>query len=137
MKLTTPIALALTFLSAVAFAGKPEREFMKSELAPAVKQAEERFKSACGCALKITLNDSTTKDIEDMRKAKYAVGYVAEGAPGYCTDAESKKAVCQLKTLEVTKAAEATFTFKGGKGVCAHDGNAVPGWDMITREIDK
>src|ERR1700742_902826 len=85
--------------STTAFAGKKERDFMEKELAPKVKEAQDKFKSACGCALAITIDDSTTTTTDDMRQARSAASTIIEGAPKYCTDAASKKAVCQLKSL--------------------------------------
>ncbi|HWU91508.1 MAG TPA: hypothetical protein VN253_29775 [Kofleriaceae bacterium] len=131
-------ALLLITLTAslTAFAGKEEREYAKNELTPAVKAAETKFKEACGCALKINISD-TLKSVDDMRQAKYISAAITDGAPGYCNDAESKKAMCVLKTLDIVKSGETKFTFKGGKGTAATDGNSYVSWDMITREIDK
>ena len=69
--------------------------------------------------------------------AKHLVEGISEGLPGYCNDAASKKAICQLKTLEVLKEKEPRFTFKGGKGTASHDGQAQTSFDMMTRELDK
>ena len=42
--------------------------------------------------------------------------HVTEGVGGYCTDAASKKALCQMKTVVVKKADDATFTYKDVSG---------------------
>jgi len=126
--------------SMTAFAGKREREFMEKELMPKVKEAGEKFKSACGCSLAITVDESTTKSTDDMREARNMANTIIEGAPKYCTDDASKKAVCQLKSLVLAKAvkpAEAQFTFKDGKGMLTHDGQMYTGWDQMIQKLDK
>jgi len=130
------IMASVMLLSLTAFAGKAEREYMKNEVAPAVKAAEAKFKEACGCALKITVKDSI-KTTDDMYEAKHIAESVTEGAPEYCTDAESKKAVCQMKSLDITKDKEAKFTFKDGKGVASTDGQVYTSFELMTRELDK
>jgi hypothetical protein len=126
--------------SMTAFAGKREREFMEKELAPKVKDASDKFKSSCGCSLAITVDDSTTKSTDDMRQARSMAGTISEGAPKFCTDAASKKAVCQLKSLVLAKAvkpAVAEFTFKDGKGMLTQDGQMYTGWDQMIQKLDK
>jgi hypothetical protein len=130
------IAVGLTVVSFNAFAGKAEREYMKDSVQPAIKEAETKFKAACGCALKITATDSL-KSQDDMAQAKNTANSVAENAEKYCTDDASKKAVCQMKSIDVVKGKETAFTFKAGKGTCTTDGNSYVHWDMITRELDK
>jgi hypothetical protein len=124
-------------MSVTAFAGKEERDYMKNEVMPAVKAAETKVKASCGCAMSITVDETTVKNKNDMYKVKFIAGYVTEGAGTYCTDAESKKAVCQMKSLVLGKAAQATFTFKAGKGTATTDGQSVCSWEMMTRELDK
>jgi len=130
------IAMTAMLFSLTAFAGKTEREYMKNEVAPAVKDAEAKFKAACGCALKINVSD-TLKSTDDMAQAKHVSESISEGVGGYCNDDASKKAMCQMKTLDITKAKETKFTFKGGKGLAETEGQSYVSWDMITREIDK
>jgi hypothetical protein len=124
-------------LSVNAFAGKEEREYMKDEVMPAVKAAEAKFKSSCGCALTITVDDKTVKSKDDMYPIKHIAEAVTEGAPAYCTDAASKKAVCQMKSLVLAIAPEATFTFKAGKGTATAAGLSHCSWEMMTQELDK
>ena len=130
------IGLGLTLASVTAFAGKAEREYMKDSVQPAIKEAETKFKAACGCALKIVATDSL-KTQDDMAQAKNTANSVTENAEKYCSDDASKKAMCQLKTIEVVKGKETKFEFKGGKGTCTTDGQSYVHWDMITRELDK
>jgi hypothetical protein len=136
MKQVAVIA-AVMFVSITAFAGKAEREYMKNEVMPAVKKAQDAFKKSCGCALAITVNEGTIKTQDDMYPAKHIAESVADGVAGYCTDDASKKAVCQMKSLEIAKAKEATFTFKGGKGIATTDGQSHTSFEMMTRELDK
>ena len=131
------VATGLMFLSLTAFAGKEERDMMSKEVMPAVQAAEAKFKESCGCPIKITVDEKTIKTKDDMYPAKHMAEYVTEGAPAYCNDAASKKAMCQMKTLTLAKAKEATFTFKGGNGIATTDGQSACSWEMMTREIDK
>lgn len=133
------IAAALSVVSMVsvdAFAGKAERDFMTNEVQPAVKAAEAKLKSACGCGTKFVVSD-TLKTRDDLAQARNIANAVAEGAGSYCTDDASKKAVCQLKTIEVVKGKDTAFKWNAGKGTCVTDGQSYVSWDMITREIDK
>jgi hypothetical protein len=137
MKRATLLSLAFMSFSLVAFAGKEEREYLKSDLTPAVDTAAATLEKSCGCKIKITVNANTIKTKDDMGKARYIAADISENAAKYCNDDDSKKAVCQMKTLEISKAKEATFSFKAGKGVATHDGQMHTTWDMITRELDK
>jgi len=130
------IATAIMLASMSAFAGKEEREVMKTEVVPAVKKAEATFKKSCGCALKISVKDNL-KSIDELRQARNVSNAVDEGAPKHCNDDDSKKAMCALKTLDITKGAETGFAFKGGKGVATTEGQSYVTWDMIAREVDK
>lgn len=131
------VVAAVMFCSITAFAGKTEREYMKNTVMPAVKKAQDNFKKFCGCALAVTVNEGTVKSTDDMSGARYIAEAIADGVEGYCTDDASKKAMCQMKSLELAKAKEATFTFKSGKGVATTDGQASTSFEMITRELDK
>ncbi len=136
MKKTVLFAGLMMMVSLSAFAGKAEREYKKGTLDPAVKAAETAYKESCGCALKITVAASL-KSEDDMRQAKYISESITEGAKAYCTDAESKKAVCQMKTLDISKGDDTSYSFKSGKGSAVTDGQSYPSWDMMTRELDK
>jgi len=125
----------LIILPVLAFAGKAEREYKANELDPSVKKAQAAYKK-CGCDLKITFG-ATIKSEADMRQAKYMVEDIATGAPKYCTDADSKKAVCQMKSLEIVKGSESKFSFTGGRGIASTDGQMNPSFDMMTAELDK
>lgn len=130
------IGLGLTLVSMTAFAGKAERDYMTNTVQPAIKDAEAKFKSACGCALKITATDSL-KSQDEMAQARNTASSITDNVEKYCTDEASKKAMCQMKTLDVVKGKETAFAFKGGKGTCTTDGQSYVHWDMITRELDK
>ncbi len=136
-KLMIAAALSLVSLISVdAFAGKAERDYLSKEVQPAVKAAEAKLKTACGCNTRFVVSDSL-KSTDDMSQAKHIAEPITEEAPKYCTDDASKKAVCQLKTIEVVKGSDTKFAYSGGKGICTTDGQSIPSWDMITREIDK
>lgn len=131
-------AIITTSLAAVAYAGKLERDQMTNKVAPAVADTEAKWKSSCGCPLKMTVDDTTLTTMEDLRAAQHFAENVAEGVVQYCTDASSRKAMCQMHTLAVTHTdKEETFSYKNGTGTCAiHMGESCA-WDQITRAVDK
>lgn len=137
MKKIAMTAAVLMMATMTAFAGKAEREYKKETLDPAVKAAETAYKSSCGCALKVNVAKDILNSQDDMSQARYISQSIADGAAGYCTDDESKKAVCQMKTLEISKGKETGFSFKGSKGSAVTDGQSYVSFDMITRELDK
>lgn len=130
------VVAAIMFVSLTAFAGKAEREYQKNEMTPAVTKAQDTYKKACGCALKINVNASL-KEVDDMRQAKYIAENITDNVAGYCNDDASKKAMCAMKTLDITKGKETKFTFAGGKGTAVTDGQSYVSFDMMTREVDK
>src|SRR5262245_29528219 len=123
--------------SLTALAGKEERDFMTKEVQPAAREAEAKWKASCGCALKVSVDEASFTVKSDMYTAKAFCGRVAKSITGYCTDAASKKAMCQMKTLVVKKANDSTFTYKGGTGTATVANSASPSWEMLTRELDK
>jgi len=131
------VATALMITSLTAFAGKAERDYLANEVNPAVQEAQTKLKSSCGCAVNVTIDESANKTKDDLLGVKHMAEHVSEGAEHYCTDAASKKAVCQLKTLTFAKAKPAGFTFKGGNGVMKYDGQSTCSWEQVTRELDK
>jgi len=129
--------LAVLCLSTTAFAGKMERDLMTKKVAPSVATAEANLKSSCGCDVKITVDETTLKSMDELRGAMRIADDVAKNVGKYCSDAASRKAVCQLKTLSLTKGKDVGFTFKDGAGVATTDGNARCGWDQIIKVLDK
>ena len=130
------IAIAMA-IPLVAFAGKRERDVMAKEVMPAVKDAMAKYKSACGCGVAITVDEPALTSIDDLHGAKYIAEHVSEGVEKYCSDDASKKAMCQLKSLSISKAKPAGFTFKDGKGVATTDGQSNCSFDQITHVLDK
>jgi hypothetical protein len=131
------IVVTLLLTSATALAGKEERDFMNTEVQPKAKEATSKWKSSCGCELKIQIDDASFTKKDDMRAASSFLEHIIDGVGGYCTDAASKKALCQLKTLVVKKADDATFAVKGSTGTATVYGNTSPSFDMVTAELDK
>jgi hypothetical protein len=131
------IIAALSAVSLTAVAGKLERDTMTKEVLPAIAKAEATFKSSCGCPLKITVDEASLNTRSLMFQAKRIAEHVGEGSEKYCTDAASKKAVCQLKTLLILKGTPIAFTFKDGAGQCTTDGQGTCGWGQITKVLDK
>ena len=131
------LVCVLMAVSVTAVAGKEERDFLTKEVQPAAREAEAKWKASCGCALKVAIDDASFTVKQDMHPAKAFCERVAESITGYCTDAASKKAMCQMKTLVVKKANGAAFAFKAGTGTATVAGYESPSWDMVTRELDK
>ena len=130
--------LFVAMLPMIALAGKTEREYMKNEVMPALRTAEETFKSSCGCPLKISLDEATINEEKGMYEAKHVGEGVTSGAPGYCSDDASKKAVCQMKTLKIMKAKPTEFKWDGkSEGTAVTDGNSYVSFDMMTAKLDK
>ena len=123
-------------VSLTAFAGKMERDLMKKEVEPAMRKAEATFKESCGCPLAIHA-DEALNTMDEERLVKHLSEQITEHAPKHCNDAESKKAMCQLKSIDIVKAKETKFVFKNGKGTSYTEGQSYTGWDMIVREVDK
>jgi hypothetical protein len=131
------IAVSVLVVSVPAFAGKEDRDYMTSEVIPAAKAAEAKWKSSCGCVLTIKIDDASLKSKDDMPSARNFCNHIAEEVVTYCNDESSKKAMCAMKSLTIKKADDATFTFKGGVGAATVYGITSPSWDMVTRELDK
>jgi hypothetical protein len=110
---------------------------MKNEVQPKAKEAASKWKSSCGCELRIQIDDASFSKKEDMPSASSFFEHIVEGVTGYCTDAASKKAMCKLTTLVVKRADDATFVFKGGTGTATVYGNTSPSFEMMTAELDK
>lgn len=131
------IVLVLMFAPALVFAGKAERDFMADEAQPAVQEAVATLKSSCGSDVKFDIKLETFKDLNEMWLIKRFANSIKEGAESYCSDAGSKAAMGNLKTIEFSKGSDVSFTFKDGKGTATADSSSYPSWDMITRAVDK
>jgi hypothetical protein len=127
--------LLVAALAVTAFAGKRERELMEKEAVPAIHAAEAKYKESCGCTLVIAV-DAATQTSDEIRNVAHMANGVAEGVTKYCTDAASRKAMCQMKALMFAKGS-ASFTFKNGSGVATSNGQEYTPFDMMTRVIDK
>lgn len=130
------IAVLLTAVPMYAMAGKLEREFQKSELTPAIAAAEAEYKKACGCGLKISV-DPKLKSVEELTLAMHVAESIKDGAAGHCTDAESKKAVCQMSTLKIDLTKETKFSFAGSTGTADTDGSSFVSFEIMTNQLDK
>ena len=119
-----------------AHADKQHRDLMAQETIPAARAAEANWKASCECTLAIVIDDSI-QTLEEIRYARYTADEVSNGAPKYCTDAPSRKAMCQMKTMHIASATHATFTFDAGVGIATTDGRYHVKWDTITRAVDK
>jgi hypothetical protein len=124
-------------LSGLAQAGKAERDFYAAEVDPAVKAAAATLKKSCGCDVKFDVNMSTLQTVDHMRQVRGFANSITEKAGGYCTDAPSKAAICQMKSVSVSRTNEANFKFSGGKATATTDESSFPHWDMMTPVLDK
>ncbi|MEO7014592.1 MAG: hypothetical protein ABI127_09790 [Dokdonella sp.] len=131
------LALVLMFIPVFAFAGKAERDFTTSEAEPAVKEAVATLKNSCGCDVAFDVKFDTFKDLNELWLVKRFANAIKDGAEPYCSDAASKAAMCNLKTIEFSKGSDVTFEFKDGKGTATADSSSYPSWDMVTRAVDK
>lgn len=131
------IGFVVLGMSVLAYGGKQERDLVTKEVAPAISTMQGKLKSQCGCDVKVTLDDSALKTMDELRGAKHMAEHITEGVEKYCSDAPSKKAICQMTTLTLTKGKPAGFTFKSGAGVATTDGQSSCSWEQITRELDK
>ncbi len=131
------LGLLTTVCATVAFAGKEERDIITKEVAPAMRKAEATWKASCGCPLGIAMDEASVKIKEDLYSTMHFAEELDSNIAGYCTDGASKKAMCQMKSVVVRGAAEATFAFKAGQGVATVHGGSLPSFEMITRELDK
>lgn len=131
------MAMILALIPALAFAGKAERDFTTTEAQPAVQEAVATLKSACGCDVTFDVKYDTFQDLNQLWLVKRFANAIKDGAEPYCSDAASKAAMCNLKTIEFSKGSDVTFEFKDGKGTGTTDNSSYPSWDMITRAVDK
>jgi len=128
--------IALMSLSALASAGKRERDEMDKTTRPAIKKAEETFRASCGCPLSISA-DTSLDSVSTLSGARFIADSISNEAPKYCVDAASKKAMCQMKTLTLAKGKPAAFTFKEGHGTATTDGQQNTNWAMMAKALDK
>jgi hypothetical protein len=56
----------------------------------------------CGCDIKFDVKWDTYKKIEDMTRIEMAGEKLVENAPAFCTDSESKKSICVMKTMSLS-----------------------------------
>jgi|SRR5215468_6969566 hypothetical protein len=129
------IGVVIVITCATAAAGKRERELM-AKATSAARAAEANFKASCECELSIVLDDSLRSE-DEIQFAAYTAEEVSSGAPRYCTDAGSRKALCRMKLLKIAAASRSSFTFDDGVGVATTNGHGHATWDMITRTLDR
>jgi hypothetical protein len=135
-KVYVGIAIAMV-IPLAAFAGKKERDIMEKQVMPAVKDAEAKYKSSCGCTLTITVDEENLKSTDEIHGAAHVASNLAEGIVKYCSDAPSKKAMCQMRSLTISASKNPGFTFKDGKGLATTDGNAACSFGQYTQVLDK
>jgi hypothetical protein len=128
--------LAAACAVSAASAGKHERDLMTQEAIPAARAAEANYKASCGCALAVVI-DASIDTAEEIHYARYIADEVANGAPKYCTDDGSRKALCKMKTLRIAGDTIWNFTFDAGVGLATTNGHGYPRWDTMTSTLDR
>jgi hypothetical protein len=126
----------IVFMPMLAFAGKEERDYRKNELDPKIVSAVGAFKGACGCDLKVTIDESI-KSKDDMYTAGHVFEKIKDESSGLCSDAEAKKAICKMKTLEVKKGSTSGFKLEGSKGISTTDGQSYITFEMMSKVLDQ
>jgi hypothetical protein len=132
------ILMACLFMSTIVYAGKVEREKIK-ELEPILVSSQSTFKAACGCEFKWDIKWDSYKAADDMNRIPSTAERISAGAKEHCTDAESKKAICQLKVISLSyaKDSKGDVTFSGGKISGQTNDTMYVGWDKIVEVLDK
>lgn len=127
----------LILVSPAAFAGKAERA-RKVEIESALKGYASAFKKACGCDVKFDVKWDTYQKIDDMARIEMAGEKLAENAPGFCTDADAKKAICVMKTMALSYGAEpADPQLKGSTIVGQTNDMRTLDWSEYIKLLDK
>jgi hypothetical protein len=135
MKATSLVFVVL--LPSAVLAGKEERDFLKKEVAPVVKQAEEAYAKSCGCPLKIEVKSDSLKTTDDLIRAKYIAESIRDGVASQCEDEEGKKVLCRMKSLEINKGKDRVFTFVEPKGTATTDGQSYVPLKMMLEQLEK
>src|SRR5262249_18771619 len=126
------VLAAVACAAPVARARKRERDRMAKDAVPAARAAEAHFKAARECELAVVL-DASLETEDQIVFARYIADEVSSGAPRYCTDADSRRALCRMRTLKIAAASQPSFTFDDGVGTATTNGRGNPSWDTITR----
>lgn len=122
--------------ASAAHADKEHRDRMTQDAIPAARAAEANWKASCECDLAIVIDDSI-QTLDEIRYTRYTADEVSTGVAYYCTDAPTRKAMCQMKTLRIASATRASFTFDAGVGIATTNGQHHVMWDEITKAVDK
>lgn len=135
--LNTAVTVMAMTAALTAHAGKAERDFLEAKVLPAVKAASAQYKKACAGDLKIDVKFDSFSTVDDLRQVVYLAEAITEAAPAYCKDKATQTVMGRMKVLEISKAAEPSFSFSGSKGVATTDVSSYPSWDMMAAAIDR
>lgn len=130
------VILSTLLIAGVAFAGPAERE-AKAKYTEEITKASKDFQLACGCALKMNVNWDSYKKADDMRGVHFLAENFSEDAKGYCKDAETKKAMCALKTVDVTFGKDASLKYASGKASITTTADSYIPFNQVAAEVDK
>jgi len=131
------ITLLLLLISSASYAGKAERARIV-EIESALKGHAAAFKKACGCDIKFDVKWDTYTKVENMTRIEMAGEKLVENAPGFCTDAESKRAICVMKTMTLSYGAEpADPELKGSTVVGQTNDMRTLDWGEYIKLLDK
>jgi len=134
------LTIGLLMLAGVAWAGEKERA-AKREDEKLLKEAADAFKGSCGCPLKIDVKWDAIKTEDQLYQLKYFANSIKDSVDGYCKTgdgaADNRKAICAMKSVEVTNGKESSATFAGGKAVATLTDSSYVTFDMIKNQVDK
>jgi hypothetical protein len=117
-----------------AFAGKQERAF-RTEVETTIKAGESAVKTNCGCSFTAKIDWDSFKTEDHMRLVKYTFSDFDADSKTYCTDADSKKAVCKMKTISLSYGAKDDLTFANGTVKIVTGGGSYK-FDAIAKLLD-
>jgi len=141
------LVVGLVLVSSAAWAGEAERA-AKREAEKVLKEATDNFKTNCGCALKADVKWDKIKTGDQISQVKNLGNSLKDGADSFCkakddsedakkAAADNKKAICAMKSLEITNGKEADVKFASGKASIVLTDSSYVSWDMIQRAVDK
>jgi hypothetical protein len=131
------LVATILVLSSAAYAGKAERE-KKVEIETALKVSAESLKKTCGCSVKFDVKWDSYKDTDSMARISMAGEKLVENAAQFCTDADSKKALCAMKVMSLSYGSDpAAAQFKGGTIIGQTNDMRTLDWPEYIKLLDK
>ncbi len=134
------VLLAITTLGlaqAVFAQDKAFRDYKNDSVTPEIAKTEKAFQESCGCEVKVSYDDKTIKTADDLRAAiANPISKIPDEVKSYCTNADSKKAICKMKKLVFKIDKENGVEFKNGSVTMISDGTGAPAFGSVTKLLD-